>query len=474
MLENLDEKLEEILIQSMVEERINQEKEQITKSTETTTKVIRPIFLDEEDEEVEQEFLIKEIGSRNSKNENVFTDLIKNFNFNDPLNYRKQVPRYRELKEVLKTDESLYSLDYINMFRLYDGLPMKKINEGDVINGVISMISTKEVMVNISNKDNVIIDRKGNEDKICNQLTVGKNVDIIITKISDKPYFIKGSIEQLIKFKVEQKMKQFFEENTSIPAYVREIIPAGFLLEIEIDGINIDAFMPNTLADVNKLYDVNTLLGTTIHVMLETLQQDKGIYVVSRKKYLQTLIPEKIKQIRKLPKDKVYTGRITGTRDFGIFIQFEDCLTGMIHKANLREELRGEILNIQPGTLIEFYIKDIIKGGSQIILTQYLQESIWDTIRVSDKFKGKVITVKPFGALIELDYETNGLIQTTYINKNERKLKDGDIVDVIVISIIRDDRKIYLTFANDEDTLNKLKEKSDDLERLKQKFNSNN
>jgi predicted RNA-binding protein with RPS1 domain len=143
----------------------------------------------------------------------------------------------------------------------------------------------------------------------------------------------------------------------------------------------------------------------------------------------------------------------------------------MIHKANIREDFRDKIREIKPGTEIDFYVKDIVKGGNQIILTQFLQESLWDTIRVGDKINGKVLSVKPFGALIELDYETNGLIQTTYINKNNRILKYGDKINVIIISIIRDERKIYLTFSDDEDTVNKLKEKSDDLDKLKQKYN---
>jgi ribosomal protein S1 len=267
-------------------------------------------------------------------------------------------------------------------------------------------------------------------------------------------------------------MKSFFEDNVAIEAIVKEIIPAGFMLDIEIDGILIDAFMPNTLADVNKLHDVNVLVGEKILVMLETLQQDKGIYVVSRKRYLKTLIPEKIKNLKNYPKDHVFTGFVTGTRDFGIFVQFEECLTGMIHKANVNQAFREKLSEIQPGTPIDFYVKDVIKGGSQIIATQTLEESLWDTVRVGDKLEGSIITVKPFGALIALDYETNGLIQTTYINKNNKVLKPDDKVNVIVISIIRDDRKIYLTFADDEEMVDKLKEKSTEIDKLKQKFNS--
>lgn len=384
------------------------------------------------------------------------------------------IPKYKDIKEEMSNPKGRIHKNILNEFKMYEGAcDIQPISKGDIVIGHVSEIKDREIVIDIGNKDNVTIDRKGSEEKICKQLKKGKKIEVLITDVKETPYVIKGSVAELVRMNVEQKMKMFFDNDVAIEGTVKEIIPAGYLIDIEIDGIVVDAFMPNTLADVNKMHDTNILLNSKIMIMLETLQQDKGIYVVSRKKYLKTLIPDKIKQLKKQPKDKVYTGHVTGTRDFGIFVQFEDCLTGMIHKANIREDYRDKINTIQPGTLIDFYIKDIIKGGEQIILTQILKESLWDTIRVGDNLQGKVISVKPFGALIELDFDTNGLIQTTYINKNNKKLSEGETVDVVVISIIRDDRKIYLTFKND-DILNKMKDKSDDLEKLKQKFNSNN
>lgn len=383
------------------------------------------------------------------------------------------IPKSKDIMDELSVPTGRIHKNVLNDFKMYEGsYDIQPIIKGDIVIGHVSQIKDREIIVDIGNKDNVIIDRKGSEEKICKQLKKGKQIEVIITDVKETPFMIKGSVAELVKMNVEQKMKTFFDTNTPIEGTVKEIIPAGYLIDIEIDGIVVDAFMPNTLADVNKMHDTNILLNSKIMIMLETLQQDKGIYVVSRKKYLKTLIPDKIKQLKKQPKDTVYTGHVTGTRDFGIFIQFEDCLTGMIHKANIREDYQDKIHTIQPGTLIDFYIKDIIKNGEQIILTQILKESLWDTIRVGDNLQGKVITVKPFGALIQLDFDTNGLIQTTYINKNNKKLNEGDIVDVMVISIIRDDRKIYLTFK-DDDILNRMKDKTDDLEKLKQKFNNN-
>jgi len=383
------------------------------------------------------------------------------------------VPKHREILEEIENPSGLFNIDTLRKFQLYEGLDnLTQVEIGATIGGRVIKITERDVTLDINNKDNVIIDRKGSEERICKQLKVGQEIDVLINNVSEHPYMIKGSLSDLVRMKVDTKMKEFFENKVSIDAYVREIIPAGYMLNIDIDHINIDAFMPNTLADVNKLYNPEVLLGQNINVMLETLQQDKGIYVVSRKRYLKTLIADKVKNLSSHSKDKVYTGFVTGTRDFGVFVQFEECLTGMIHKANINEVFRDKIADIQPGTEIDFYVKDVIKGGNQIILTQTLEESLWDTVRVGDKLTGKVITVKPFGALIALDYETNGLIQTTYINKNNKSLKSGEKVDVIVISIIRDDRKIYLTFGDDADMVDKLKEKSSELDKLKKKFNS--
>lgn len=401
-----------------------------------------------------------------------FNNQLDNFDWDVISN--NSITKYTDIVKEIENPTGKINKTLLNKVRNYDGV--KEINEiekNTIVKGKVIIITEKSITFDINSKDNVIIERKGVEEKICKQLEIGQIVDILIVKLIETPYQIKGSLSELVKIKANNTMVNSYKNKTFIDAKVIEMIPAGYMLEINIDGIIINAFMPNTLADANKLHNPESIIGQTIKVMLETLQQDKGIYVVSRKKYLKTLIPEKIKEIRNAPKDHVYTGHVTGSRDFGIFVQFEECLTGMIHKANISEQYQDRISDIKPGSLIEFYIKDIIKNGAQIILTQKLEESLWETIRVGDKLKGSVISIKPFGALIALDYETNGLIQTTYINKNEKNLKPGDSLEVLVISIIRDDRKIYLTFTDDVEMVDKLKEKSVEIDKLKLKYNKN-
>lgn len=331
----------------------------------------------------------------------------------------------------------------------------REIKEGQIIKGEIHSISRSDIVIDINYKDFLYVENKLSDLKIIENLKVGDEIDVVVTEINDNPFYIKGSITELIRLNVSEKLKDYYYNNEPLLATVKEMQPAGFMLDIEMDNIIINAFMPTTLAGINKLtsYQKEELIGKKIEVMLETLQQERGIYVVSRRKYLQSLVEEELKKIKKdFDKDrtKVYEGIVTGTRDFGVFVEFNGCLTGMIHRYNVNEEWTNEEnwRKIQPGMKISFFIKDIIMKKKKIILTQVLRDSLWDTIRKNKVLDGKVIDIKPFGALVKLDEETNGLIQNSYLQKNDIKLEPGQEVKVKVLSMIKDERKIYLTLKD--------------------------
>lgn len=353
-------------------------------------------------------------------------------------------------KKIPKSSD-LLSEDSLELYQMMEKTfsYIKEIKVNDVITGTISSINSREILVDIGFKDYVYVN-KPKKSTLITELQVGDSIEVLITDVSNNPFMIKGSITELLKQNVHGKMKHYFENDLPLIASVESIIPAGYMMYIHMDNVTVEAFMPNTLADVNKLSDSQSILGQVFEVMLETLQQEKGVYVVSRRKYLQTLIPEEIK---KLKYGVVYKGNVTGTTPFGVFVQFSagsndpNCLTGMVHKVNVNEYWQERWNLIVPGMEIDFYVKEIIKNN-KIILTQIIKESLWDTIKVGKILNGKIRDIKNFGALVELDEETTGLIQTTYINKCSKKINVGDEVKVKVISLIKDDRKIYLNFSD--------------------------
>jgi ribosomal protein S1 len=266
-------------------------------------------------------------------------------------------------------------------------------------------------------------------------------LDILITEIDEDNFSIKASFVELYEGIARRNLIDL-EEGSAVVCYVREMTPAGYAVDIKFEGVVLPGFMPNTLAGINKLYNPESILGTTFDVMIESYSREEGTYIVSRRKFLQSLVSEEIK---KLESNKVYLGHVTGTTEFGVFVEFNGCLTGMVHKTNLNVEPGLNLSQISPGTPIEFYIKEIIKD--KIILTQILRETLWDTIKVGQIIPGKVRDLKSFGALVILDDETNGLIHTSELEKSNQKLSVGQDVKVKVIAIDRAGRKIFLTLS---------------------------
>jgi len=370
--------------------------------------------------------------------------------FYEKLKNENKVFKYKNKnKNASLTEDYLYFLKKLEESSAHS---FKQIEEGEIVEGTIIDINKREIVIDINFKDNVFVESKTIDQDMFQNLHVGDPINVIVIEISDNPYYIKGSLNDLLKINISNIVKEHFSEDKPFFAIVKESQPAGYYLDLDVEGQIVDAFMPNTLAGVNKLYDPNSIVGEKFEVMIETLEQDKGIYVVSRKKYLETLIPERIKQLKKewiKDKSKVYIGKITGTTPFGAFVEFCDYLTGMIHRYNVNPEWQTDDKwsTLRPGMDVNFYVKDIITRKNKIILTQIIRESLWDTIKVDDVVKGKVIAIKPFGALIQLDEETNGLIQNTYLQKNKIDLKLGQDIEVKVTSIMKDERKINLSLV---------------------------
>jgi small subunit ribosomal protein S1 len=181
------------------------------------------------------------------------------------------------------------SKEYLELYQMMEKsfLSLREISANEVVTGVVTSISEKEIVVDFGYKDYIYVD-KPKKSNVSTELVIGDTIDVLITEIIDNPFLIKGSITELIKQNVHSKMKNYFENQLPLIAAVKALIPAGYMMDIHMDNITIEAFMPNTLADVNKLVNYNSILGVTFEVMLETLQQEKGVYVVSRRKYLQS------------------------------------------------------------------------------------------------------------------------------------------------------------------------------------------
>lgn len=327
-----------------------------------------------------------------------------------------------------------------NLDVLFSQIKLETPEVGNVVRTTFIGVMADQFVFSVDGfKDDVRIEIKPGESKYLKNCEINDEVDVLIMGVNHGEFFIKGSIASLYESRAHENLKSL-EEGESVTAFIRALNPAGYDVDINNGGVTLPGFMPNTLAGINKLYDPTSIVNDTFEVMIESFSENEGTYIVSRRKYLQTLIPDAMDS---LEPNILYRGNVTGTTSFGVFVEFNECLTGMIHKANLNPDWQDRISEIKPGQEIEFYVKEIFRD--KIILTQVIRETLWDNIKSGQIINGTVKEVKPFGTLVILDDETNGLIHASEMEKLGKKFTSGQEVRVKVLSIDRTSRKIFLT-----------------------------
>ena len=235
-----------------------------------------------------------------------------------------------------------------------------------------------------------------------------------------------------------KKTKDEFMEQVSSPskAYIAKIINCnrgGYFVEVS----GVEAFMPGSLAAANKITDFQTLVGKEVIVMIEDFLKEMNSFIVSHKKYIEHVLPQKIAE---LDMNKIYSGSITGTSKFGIFAEFGEIFTGLLHHSKMKEATLLKFRNkeFKPGDPIEFYIAEVAKDN-RIILTEESPEEKKQKIETFIEInKGKVLeasiaAIMNFGVIISIN-DISGLITLNELRKHKiifTNLKIGDRISVI-------------------------------------------
>jgi ribosomal protein S1 len=363
------------------------------------------------------------------------------------MNMNKQTIGNEDLADIFndvefsaKGGRNKNSKEYQEMLKLYNLDEVCIPENGQVVSAKYVGKSADQYVFGVRGyKDDIRIDDKISETKYLKDINMGDMIDVLITDVNQDVFMIKGSVSSLYESRAHANLKAL-KEGEPVMVNVKSLNPAGYDVELTHGGVKLPGFMPNTLAGINKLHNQNSIVGQTFNVMIESYSQNEGTYIVSRRKYLQTLIPEAVKELQH---GQVYQGHVTGTTPFGVFVEFNECLTGMIHKANVNPDWAEKLTSISPGFEIDFYIKEVIKD--KIILTQILRETLWDNIKNGQIIDGTVKDTKAFGTLVNLDDETVGLIHTSEMEKLGKKFSPGQDIKVKVLSVDRMSRKIFLT-----------------------------
>lgn len=380
--------------------------------------------------------------------------------------------KYASIIEKIRFDEYNYELDCDKLEEQINnyGFVCKDVFNGDIIK-VIELTNSNtetfsllcengiEISCNIKKErkfferyDIIFNDMNSLSEWLCGDESKEwfKSHEIFIS-IESNSYKINGSLINAYNQEIKNELfKQIKNTTNTYECTILERNHGGFIVDIK----GIKAFMPGSLASANKIINFDSYIGTKVLVMVEDYLKEGETFIVSNKKYINKILPE---IISKLDTTIKYNGEITGTKKFGIFIEFENIVTGLLHTSEMTEDTLQKFNNGEytQGNIIDFYIKDIL--GNKIILTE-IETNIEKEVTLLDfktenentYKKGRIVNIQNYGCFLNFKYKNKiftGLYHIKQFSNNFMPILNDEIT-VYIDNVSVDDNKIHLKNPN--------------------------
>jgi len=173
-----------------------------------------------------------------------------------------------------------------------------------------------------------------------------------------------------------------------------------------------------------------------------------------------------IKQLAPNPWEKVeekyaigtkVKGRISSIADYGLFVEVEKGIEGLVHisEVSWTERITNLYKHFKVNDEVEVIVVAVDKDNRRMSLSiKQLEEDPWEKVakqfNVGDKIRGKITNITDFGLFVQLLDGVDGLVHISDISWTEHvthpadKYKKGDEVEAVVLALDPDNRKVSL------------------------------
>jgi small subunit ribosomal protein S1 len=241
-------------------------------------------------------------------------------------------------------------------------------------------------------------------------------------------------------------------------------------VEVQVAGVR--GFCPISQLDLRHVEDASTFIGQKLRFRVTKYEVDKrgANLVLSRRALLEEEQQAKAAETRtKLVVGAVLPGTVSSLRDFGAFVDLGG-LEGLLPTSEIsydRAVKASDVLSV--GQPVEVQILRVEKTDdprrpekislSLKALTQNPWDAALEKLVPGTKVKGNVTRTETFGAFVQLAPGVEGLVHIGELSggkqaRHARELvKPGDPLEVTVMSVDREKRRISLGLGDKEDLL---------------------
>jgi small subunit ribosomal protein S1 len=329
--------------------------------------------------------------------------------------------------------------------------PEPVVPEGEIFDGHVIAVTDAGVIVDVGGKFEGLVPAQEFLES-GSPIEFGKGQTIEVERLhAQKDGYVLLSHTRAHRRRVWERIEKAYKEHTTITGKVTERIKGGLVVEI-----GVRSFLPASQIELRPVHDLDAWKDKEIKVRVLKLNRKRGNVVVSRRAILEE--DQKSKRdtlMGSLAEGTVVTGKVKNVTDYGVFVDLGG-MDGLLHVSDL---VWGRVPHpssiVKAGDDLEVQILKFDKDKQRISLgRKQLLPDPWATVPerfpVGTRVQGKVVGVTDYGAFVQIEPGVEGLVHVSEMSWSKRTkhpskvVKAGDEVDVVVLEVKTDQRRISL------------------------------
>ncbi len=333
--------------------------------------------------------------------------------------------------------------DFAAMFE--ESIQKDEIKEGEIVRGTVIQIAKDFAIVDIGYKSEgqISLDEFRQADGTI-AVQAGDQIDVLLEDRENDNGMCVLSKEKADRFKVWDEISAACERDELIEGIITTRVKGG--LSVTIRG-GVKAFLPGSQVDLRPVRNLDAFLGQNFQFKVIKFNKRRGNIVLSRRVLLEKeRAALKESTLERLQEDQVVEGIVKNLTEYGAFIDLGG-IDGLLHITDMSwgrvnhpselfqvgDHVRVKVLKFNADTeRVSLGLKQITEDPWSVAPETYVPGTV---------VRGKVVSLKDYGAFIELQEGIEGLVHvsemswTRRVKHPSKMVAVGDVVEAVVLDV---------------------------------------
>ena len=327
---------------------------------------------------------------------------------------------------------------------------LHQFKEGQVIQGTIIELAKGLATVDVGFKSegSIHLQEFPNNGQ---DLSVGDVVEVFLERVEDNDGNVVLSKEKANKIKLWDSLVIKHEAEEIIEGTIIAKAKGGLTVDI-----GLKAFLPGSQIDLRPIRNLEKLIGEVFQMRIIKMNKKRGNIVLSRRALLEEKRQNtRSETLKKLEEGSLITGIVKNITEYGIFVDLGG-IDGLLHITDMswgRVNHPSEMFSM--GDKLEVMVLKFDKEKERVSLgLKQITPDPWVDVKekypVSQRIKGKVVSITDYGIFVELEKGIEGLVHISemswskHVKHPSKMVSIRDEVEAMILTLDKEKKRISL------------------------------